>query len=423
MSIRTFICWYASPPKPPADEVMSRYDVVVGRACPPERRRALRKLNADIRFVVYVNAVDCYLPPDVPDVEFLGVGEVRPEHKGTSHAREVFREHRDFLLLNRRGARERAGNPREIYTWGYQRPYDPTSRYANRFYFDPRSGWKDLYPEVCARHVAAGDYDGVFCDNAGAHIEWNFEKLEDDLKPDVTDAEWARATARMLSNVSRRLKRDRADALTFANTCGEFVRADADDIEPTDFWRDAKIDGAMDEFFAYSVRPDGTGGAHPEPRWREQVRSVLCCEKLGRAYFAQANGPDTDRAGRIYALASFLIGAGDHALFNYNPAPAANYRLVYRFPEWDIDLGRPRVQYESLDEARAAGGGGAYGREFEGGLVLVNPTAEAATVDVPKRARRLVLTGGTITQGGAVAWEEAPSSLTLAAQSAEILLR
>ena len=422
LPIRSFICWYANPDDAPSDEVMGRYDVVVGRACPPARRDAMRRLNPRVRFVVYVNAIDCYLPRGVADVEHMEGGRMRAEHGGTTHADDIFADHRDFLLRNRAGARGAPGGPRTTCAWGYHHPYDPTSRYANRFFLDPRSGWQDYYPELCARIMTAGNYDGVFCDNAGAHIEWTFENVADEMKADITDAEWARATAAMLSKVSRRVKVERPDALAFANTCGDFVLPDTDDIAPADFFRDAAIDGAMDEFFAYSATATRPEGVLPESKWREQLRSILCCEKMGRAYFAQSNGEETDHAGRIYALASFLIAAGDRSVFNYNPAPAASYYVVYRYPEWDIDLGAPLVQYESVDEALEVGHGKVYARAFERGLALVNPTAEAVTVDMPSGARRLVLAGGTLAHAGRVDWKPVTSPLTLAPRTAEILL-
>ena len=422
MSIRTFICWYRRQEETPPDAVMSRYDVIVGAACPPERRDALRGLNPQLRFVVYVNAIDCRVPQGLPDVEHFDTGRRAPEHAKRPFEDNVWTHHRDFFLKNRAGARGDATRPREALAWGYQQPYDPTSRHANRFFLDPRSGWKDEDPELCARVLHEGNYDGVFCDNAGPRIEWNFKNLPDDLRADVTDAEWSRAMATMLSNVSRRLKRDRPDALTFANTCGGFVREDADDVEPADFWRDAHIDGAMDEFFVCAKRPDRADAYLPESKWREQVRAILCCEKLGRSYLAQSNGDEDDHAARVYALASFLIGAGEHALFNYNPAAAATYGRVYRFSEWDVDLGRPLVQYEGLDEARAVGQGVVYARAFDRGLVMVNPSTETVTLDVAPDARRLTLTGGTLAAGGAASWEPLDAALMLPPHTAAVLL-
>ena len=422
LPIRTFLCWYGRPDVTPPDAVMSRYDLIVGAACPPERRDALRRLKANIRFVVYVNAIDCRVVEGLVDVERFDTGRRAVEHRhGRSHDRDLWTNHRDFFLRNRRGARGDATDPREAFAWGYHRPYEATSREANRFFLDPRSGWRDYYPELCANAMQRGDYDGVFCDNAGPRIEWDFEHVGDDLKADITDPEWSRAMATMLSNVARRLKRDNPDARVFANTCGGFVCADADDIEPADFWRDARIDGAMDEFFAFAERP-GRDAYLPQATWRQQVRAILCCEKLGRSYIAQANGDEHNHAARVYALASFLIGAGERSVFNYNHAPAAKYPLVYRFPEWDIDLGVPIAQYESLDEALDAGEGRAYARKFERGLVLVNPTdAPVDGIAVPADARRLALAGGTLTDGGRAAWEAVDTPVSLPPHAAAIL--
>ena len=144
---------------------------------------------------------------------------------------------------------------------------------------------------------------------------------------------------------------------------------------------------------------------------------------MGRAYFAQSNGDEEDHAGRIYSLASFLIAAGDNSLFNYNPAPAANYFLVYRFPEWDIDLGRPLVQYEHLDEALLDGTDNVYVRRFERGMTLVNPTDTAASdIPVPVGAGRLVLSPSAGDPDGGLTTEPVGPAMILAPRTGEVLV-
>ena len=237
MAFRTFICWYGRPGETPPDEVMARYNLIVGRACPSERRAALRNLSPDIRFIVYRNAIDCRLAAGIEDIAPSPTGRRAPEHAECGYE-DIPRARRDCLLKNRGALRNASRDPRTIYTWGYQQPYDATSRHANRFFLDPRSAWKDVYPELCAESVRAGGYDGVFCDNAGAHIEWIFEGLPDDLKPDIDDEQWARAMADLLTGVARRLTGEKPGALVFANTCGDFVSDEHADekLNPSTAW-------------------------------------------------------------------------------------------------------------------------------------------------------------------------------------------
>lgn len=423
MSVKTFICWYRSPAETPSDSVMARYDLLVGRGCPADRRDVLRRLNPRLRIVAYRNVLDCRL---IEGVEGFGLiptaGQPRSDAIDGSY-NDIWRKHLDYLLKNRGGLRGASGDGRSTHAWGYQSPYDEASRDANRFFLNPLSGWKEYYGEICAAAVREG-YDGVFVDNALAHIEWIFETCPDDYKVDFTDERWAAAMAQLLACTAVRLKREFPGAPVFANTCGDFVRTDSDDIEPTPFWRDARIDGAMDEFFVYHGGATARAPYSPESRWREQVRSILCCEKLGRAFLAQSNGAEEDHAARIYTLASFLIGAGERSMFNYNPGPAATYALVYRFPEWDIDLGRPLRQYDDIDSALAAGQSRVYARQFERGLVLVNPKDIAVeNFQLPGAFRLLHLADGTFAHGGSAVWSPAGRHVTLNAHSAEILMK
>ena len=119
--------------------------------------------------------------------------------------------------------------------------------------------------------------------------------------------------------------------------------------------------------------------------------------------------PPEDHAARIYALASFLIAAGDHSCFTYNPAAGPTYPLVYRLPEFDLDLGRPLGAHERLS--------GVYVRRFERGLVLVNPGDASATLDLPAGLRRMDLSRAGL------AGDRAGSSFSFPSSSAAIWIR
>lgn len=406
MSLRTFIAWYRDNPDSPPDEVMARYDVIIGGGCPPERRERIRKTNPRVRFLTYVNVIDLPLVAGIDDVAALGAS---PPRSGGDFIEDIWRNHRDFLLKTRAGAKGTTTDPRRMYVWGYQALFDPSSRSANRFHLDPRSGWKDYFAERCAEIVREGGWDGVMVDNAGARCDWSFSRIADpELRPEIDDAEWGRAMSALLANVSRRVKEACPGAMVTANTCGDFVRSDGDDAEPTAFFRDSLLDGAIEEFFGHAQganRPSYVTGA----RWREQIRSILCCERMGRSYLALANGAPENHAARTYALASFLLAAGDHSCFTYNPAAGPTYPLVYRLSEFDLDLGRPLAAHECLS--------GIYVRRFERGLVLVNPGDREATVDLPAGLRRMDLSRAGL------AGDRAGCSFSLPSSSAAIWIR
>lgn len=73
-----------------------------------------------------------------------------------------------------------------------------------------------------------------------------------------------------------------------------------------------------------------------------------------------------------FALASFLLGMEGDAYFHFSYSPRSD--PIRSHPWWDPDIGRSIESYEIVD--------GVYRRRFTRGLVLVNPSEEARTVQL-----------------------------------------
>ena len=127
--------------------------------------------------------------------------------------------------------------------------------------------------------------------------------------------------------------------------------------------------------------------------WEKQVGTMIWNELNSKSTLAFARGFSFDTNRRIYSLASYLLGQGEKTLFYYE---ALDYELsgetigswaqLSFLPEWEIRLGnalnnpQPHPQQDQdprlLLEQYFNEDFGIYMREFENGLVLVNPSTQ-----------------------------------------------
>jgi len=101
--------------------------------------------------------------------------------------------------------------------------------------------------------------------------------------------------------------------------------------------------------------------------------------------------------GRMYSLASYLLGASPESTFYFTP----DCSLLAYFPEWALDygaLGEPPGDLADLFDPLAR----VYRRDLPGCVVLVNPDAagEARTVDIRGVFLRVVPSGGLVPELG-----------------------
>ena len=118
-------------------------------------------------------------------------------------------------------------------------------------------------------------------------------------------------------------------------------------------------------------------------------------------------------------LGGYLLVKGSRTYLVYFASSTLEW-----YPEWDLDLGAPLTQPAALDELAW---NGVYRREFEKGIVLVNPGTRSVQVDLGMPFRRVEPRGG-----GQVPASGVPSgtlglspvtTVVLSPKSADVFLR
>jgi hypothetical protein len=249
------------------------------------------------------------------------------------------------------------GGSRVLSCWGW-------------YLVDPDdAGWRAYYLRELRSQVASTDADGAFLDTARppAAIARPFRPRLPTSRA-FTEA-WERRLERFLHFVRAGLHRP--------------VVANAGSLLAGDLSGYAAVDGVMVEPFAL----DHSGRPLPPASWRRQVRRVLALERSGLAVLAQAYPSRSDRRGRMFVLASYLLTRGVRTTLNFFAGTGVAW-----FPEYDVDLGAPaKLQPSSLRELEQ---GGVYVRRYARGLVVVNASATRQELRLDSRYERLLPIGG-----------------------------
>jgi hypothetical protein len=160
------------------------------------------------------------------------------------------------------------------------------------------------------------------------------------------------------------------------------VMANTDDASSPEY--KGKLDGIFREGLmgkSWSIEP-----RLGWPAMMDSYRSAMACVKPGGMVVFGTFDTDKENQPRVgedrnrqlrYGLTSCLL---DDGWFNWTPTPSAVPAELEWWPEFDIDLGTP------VDPpATAVWSGGAYLREYTGGVVLCNPTdAPVVNVRMPR---------------------------------------
>ncbi|MFD7659640.1 putative glycoside hydrolase family 15 protein [Actinosynnema sp. NPDC059797] len=221
------------------------------------------------------------------------------------------------------------------------------------------------YQQAWARNVVAsaqeGGFDGVFMDNALFPCDAYHEGVCPAKYP--TDAAIQDAYTSMLANTRDRFVA--AGLKTVANLSNARLHAGAWDTYTE------HLDGGFDEWWLTfddtNLLPEYAEG------WSRQVAQITANEARGKITWVQPHfSPDAERPYR-YALASYLIAAGERAAFaDVHRTDGYGDASPWR-AEYDWDLGTPTGPHRAV--ARNI-----YQRDFACGTVLVNanPTDTAA---------------------------------------------
>ncbi len=384
---RLAVAWLAQDDLDPA--ALARYDVVIvdmeWTHRDPEGLRRIRELNPDVTLLAYVAS------QEVMDPETLAsVGD------GFRFRRELAQGIDPSWYL-RNGAGE------------------PAVFFASTWMMNPTTGWSDHLARFMTRRVlSSGLWDGVYYDNAWSNPDW-LENGDIDLDRDgQADGEehgrrwiaetWNDAIIRIFAR-TRQLAGD--DIVLMGNGSAAGYEDYGRRYSPR---HHEYLNGALDEHWPTLNRswPDAIRRAEG---WLARARP--------EAFFVmqadpdRATSPTADLRGMRFALGSALLAEAHFAYDSGN-----HQQDDWRYDEYDGGgIGRGYLGDEAGPRHRL--GASLWAREFDGGLVVVNPTDQEATVALPGGPWRFIKG----TQDPAANPGGPASELTLAPRDARILLR
>jgi len=308
-----------------------RLQYVVLQDWQANRMRELKAANPNLKVLVYKNLLASQTP--APD-GFRATG-VTYEEADSAHP--------DWFLQNTDGQRFTLRN------YAYQWAMDVGN-----------PGYQQRWAENVVADVKAQGWDGVFIDNVNPTMKYYAEVSSVAKYP--TDEAYAAATQSALAAITPRLRA--AHMLVFANF-GSWSDYDAT-VTP---WL-KYVDGAMEEMFA-KFDPTMGAGYRDEAEWTRQLEELQETQRQGKVFLAITHSTANDEAAALFGWASVLLGAQGKAAYEM----AETYADETWFPEYEYDIGQP-LGAESRDA------NGVHRRVFTSGLVLVNPTDAAQTVDL-----------------------------------------
>lgn len=150
-------------------------------------------------------------------------------------------------------------------------------------------------------------------------------------------------------------------------------------------------DGALIECYV-TCYLDPFPDVWPQPVWEEIQDLGMEIDRRGGVLLALS--PSAGDGTRLFSLASFYLLKGDHSYYG---------RRMEWLPEYEVEMGRPLATGVHVADYLVAPGrdlgvagarGVVYARPYEAGVVLVNPSAEDARVDLGRQGFVVRPTGG-----------------------------
>ena len=319
---------YASFPS--YDQSAQRHGFVILHAWQRDRMQALKAANPSLRVLVYKNlSFSNYMN----NAGFASVGVPAPE---------ADRDHPEWFLLNTSG--ERFTSSSHQWSWAMD---VGSSSYQQR--------WAD---NVIAE-LQSGGWDGVFIDDTNPTMKYHYTPSAVAKYP--SDDAYSAATRSALATIGPRVRA--AGKLAIANI-GSWPGYPATARDWLQF-----LDGGLDEMFLKWGNGAGDGYGDLR-RWETQLDELKAADRSGKFFLAITHSDPTDAEAARYGFATMLLGSNGMGYY----ALAHDYTGETWFPEYDYDLGAP-LGPETVDTS------GVHRRAFERGLVLVNPTGHAESVE------------------------------------------
>jgi hypothetical protein len=274
------------------------------------------------------------------------------------------------------------------------------------------TGFQGYWEQSLADQTTAGDYDGIFLDSASPALlqgeaSQGDPRLAGTAARDTTFTElggltWIQAWEAWIAKLDASLA---SKGIPLIPNTGAFVTT----WDNTNYGLTAGIfaEGFSDPSFATSD-------------WHAATNTILGLVAKGKIVILQNYLSSTsDLAKRRYFLANYLLVKGAKTYLFYFATSTLEW-----YPEWDLDLGAPQSTATTADDLLSAG---VYRRDFQNGIVLVNPSTADVVVSLGATFQRVEPQGGgAVDTTGAEPGSyttSAVTSITVPAKGAEILLR
>jgi hypothetical protein len=215
-------------------------------------------------------------------------------------------------------------------------------------------GWRNFWHDIVLRQVQTNDDDGVFMDSLSVPNYLGATRFSPHL-PEI-DAAFESAWSNRIRDWLVWLKGQPLGKYALIPNAGNFiVSRDTTDYSPAD--------GVMIEGFAM----EADASPYNLEDWRLQMNQALRLITQDKIILAQnyVNGNQE----RMFSLGSYLLIKGRHTYLNIDLGEEPEW-----WPEYDIPIGTPLQEPSADISALYDSGHKVYRRDFDNGLVLVNPT-------------------------------------------------
>ena len=282
---------------------------------------------------------------------------------------------------------------------------NPVSVWNNTAVLNGATPWNSYLPRFVHDEIwSTGLWDGVFYDEFSANVSWvnggniDIHRAGTRSDPSLADTAWKRGMVNILKNTRDLLG---ADAVIVTN--GDST----DELQPY-------VNGRMFESFPTPWEAGGT--------WPGVMSNYLRLAGVvgyPPVFIVNANtgntGENADYRKVRYSLCSTLLGDGYFA-FDFGEA---DHGQLWRYDEEEARLGRPLGgPVNILAPAKKNPAAGIWRRDFQNGVVLINTTAKAQTIDLNEDLEKLRGTQAPDVNDGSIV-----SAVTLQPDDGLILLK
>jgi hypothetical protein len=308
-----------------------RNSYVILQAWEAGRAAELKAANPNLEVLVYQNL----------SAMAQGTSATGLSSSGVNYA-EANAAHPEWFLQNPAGERISEGD----YSWLWMADIG-------------NPGYQQQWTSNVLKLLASGPWDGVMMDDTNTTAKYHTEPSNIAKYP--TDAAYQAAVRSMLAYAGPRIQAAGKLAIPNIGSWSEYPEVAKEWLQ--------YVSGGIDEMFAKWSAAPGQGYRDTEG-WKTQIEEIQSTERMGKRFLAITQAAASDTQAIRYGWASVLLAADGHTAYT----AAANYDSETWSSEYEAQIGEPTSSAREMT-------GGAWEREFTGGLVLVNPTTTTLKVN------------------------------------------